>query len=334
MIAQQVRSGMRKAARSDLRLTSVLWAALGLAVSAWAATVSAAEPPGLAATSSAAARRSALQSIPYDKLDAQGRAKVDAVLGNVTVFRRFPIRVVACDPDLYLFAIRHPDVIVNIWEVMGLAQLQFRQTGPDTYHVAESAGTSTEVEFLYHTHDTHLIYGEWRDTGPLLARTVHGRCLAILKSGYVRETDGRYYVTSRLDGFLSVEPGGAELLDQGLARAGRQERRRQFRADGLLSQQPVAHGRGELPRSGAAGPAAQPRAAGGASAVRAGGHGGGAAGRPASAGPRAKPRRWPAGPTARPSSRRTPHAPREDARRADRAPREAWSRMVPGDEYD
>jgi hypothetical protein len=103
-------------------------------------------------------------------------------------------------------------VVVNIWEALGLSQLQFRQTGPDTYHVVESAGTTSALEFLYHTHDTHVIYGRWGYTGSLLSHTIHGQCLAVLKSGYVRETDGRYYVTSRLDGFLAVEPGGAELL--------------------------------------------------------------------------------------------------------------------------
>ncbi len=166
----------------------------------------------LGATSSPAARRGAVQSIPMDKLSREDRAKVDSVLDNVTVFRRFPVRVIHCDPDLYLFAIRHPDVVVNIWEVLGLAQLKFRQTGVDSYRVRESAGTSATIEFLYHNHDTQVLYGEWSYAGALLPRTIHGRCLAVLKSAYVRETDGRYYVTSRLDGFLSVEHGGAELL--------------------------------------------------------------------------------------------------------------------------
>ena len=48
--------------------------------------------------------------------------------------------------------------------------------------------------------------------GPLLARPVKGRGLLVLKTGYVRETNDRYYVTSRMDCFLNVEPAGAELL--------------------------------------------------------------------------------------------------------------------------
>ena len=185
---------------------------------ATAGSTPASTPSGEAyqATASAAARQSAVSAIPFDKLTEDGRNKVNTVLSNVTVFRRLPIRVVNCDPDLYLFLVRHPDVVVNIWEVLGITQLQLRQAGPDTYRVDENQGTTATLEFLYHNHDTHIVYGEWTYTGPLLARKINGRCLAVLKTGYVRETDGRYYITTRLDGFMSVEPGGAELLTKTL----------------------------------------------------------------------------------------------------------------------
>jgi len=167
-------------------------------------------------TASAAARRSAIASIPFDKLDEQARAKVNSVLSNITVYRRLPVRVVECDPSLYLFVVRHPDVIVNIWETLGIADLRLRQISENRYQVAETDGTTATIEILHGNHDTHLAYGEWTYTGPLLAKKINGRFLAVLKTGYVREPDGRYYVSSRLDGFLSVEPGGVELLTKTL----------------------------------------------------------------------------------------------------------------------
>jgi hypothetical protein len=199
-----------------MRMSVLLILAMGMACPVMAAGPSQVVSDPYQASTSAAARKSAVQSIPFDKLDEKAQAKVNTVLSNVTVFRRLPVRVVNCDPDLYLFLIRHPDVIVNIWEVLGIAQIQLRQTAPETYRVVEKDGTSATVEFLYHSNDTHVVYGEWTYVGPLLARKVNGRCLAVLKSGYVREADGRYYITSRLDGFLSVEPGGAEILTKTL----------------------------------------------------------------------------------------------------------------------
>ena len=195
---------------------------LGFVLTAWcAATGTAAgpavsHPNSLQATGSPAVRQEAIDSIPMGKLDGEAQAKVRSVLSNITVFRRLPVRVVGCDPDLYLFLVRNPDVIVNIWEVLGISQLRLQQTTAGKYQVTEAEGTTTTVEYLYRSHDTHIVFGHWTYTGPLLPRPIQGRCLAILKSGYVRETDGRYYITNRLDAFLSVEPIGAELLTKTL----------------------------------------------------------------------------------------------------------------------
>ena len=171
-----------------------------------------AKPDPYQATTSREARHSAVTSIPLDKLDASARAKVSSVLSDVSFFRRMPVRVVQCDPDYYLFLVEHPDVVVNIWQVLGINKMQMRQLGPDKYYVTDAAGTTGTVEYLYSSHNTHLIYSEGTYNGPLFARPAQGRGLLILKTGYVREPNGRYYITSRLDAFMQVEHVGAELL--------------------------------------------------------------------------------------------------------------------------
>ena len=153
-----------------------------------------------------------MQSIPLDKLDAESREKVNSALANVSIYRRLPLRVVNCDPDLYLFLVRHPDVVVNIWEILGVSQLQLRQADIDTFRIVEAEGTSATLEFLYHSREMQIVYGKWTYTGPLLARKITGTCLAVLKTGYAKDTGGKYYITSRLDGFLSIDSGGAEIL--------------------------------------------------------------------------------------------------------------------------
>ena len=158
------------------------------------------------------ARLEALKSIPLDKLDPADRAKVISVLSNVSVFRRMPLKVIDCDPDMYLFLVRHPDVVVNIWELLKISKLRMRQTGEGRFTLSEPVGATISMEFVHQSHDTHVIYGEGMYRGPLLARPVNGRGVLVLKTGYVRETNGRYYITNRLDCFLSVEPVGAELL--------------------------------------------------------------------------------------------------------------------------
>ena len=41
---------------------------------------------------------------------------------------------------------------------------------------------------------------------------MRGRGVLVLKCGYVRQSNGRYLVTSRLDSFLTIEPAAAELI--------------------------------------------------------------------------------------------------------------------------
>jgi hypothetical protein len=164
------------------------------------------------ATTSDSARRDAIRSIPLVKLADEDRAKVETVLSNTSVYRRMPVRVIDCDPDLYLFLVRHPDVVVNIWEVFKISQLKLRETDDRRFMVKEMDGATVSIEYLYQSHDLHLLYGEGVYRGSMLPRAVKGRGLLVLKTGYVRETNGRYYITSRLDSFVSIEPAGAEIV--------------------------------------------------------------------------------------------------------------------------
>jgi hypothetical protein len=181
----------------------------------------AAPPPGrhesFEATTSDAARQDAVKLIPMDRMAAAERAKVASVLSNVSVFRRLPVKAIDCDPDLYLFLVRHPDVVVNIWDVLKLSKLQLQQTDDNRFQVIESGGTTASLEFLYRSHNLHVAYGEGSYHGTVLARPVKGRTLLVLKTGYVRETNNRYYVTSRLDCFLSIDPSAVELFTRTVA---------------------------------------------------------------------------------------------------------------------
>ena len=150
--------------------------------------------------------------IPMAKLTADGKAKAAWVLSNSGVFRRLPVRVIPCDPDMYLFLVQHPDVVVNIWELLGASHLAVQQTGPDSYKVTDDIGTSGTIEFLYRSHDTHVVYVNGTYRGPLFGQSIRARGVMLLKSGYVQETDGRYYITTRLDAFMHIEPSGVEFL--------------------------------------------------------------------------------------------------------------------------
>jgi hypothetical protein len=173
-------------------------------------TAQAAKPE--AASTSRSTCDEAIRAIPHDKLSAESQEKVAAVLSQISIFRRLPTQVIECDPNLYLFLVEHPDMVVNMWEVMDVSDMRLEKTAEDKYRANDGAGTAGHVEYLYRSYDTHIIYADGSYSGPLFINQVNGRCLLVLKTGYVRETNDRYYITCRLDAFIQLKNVGVELV--------------------------------------------------------------------------------------------------------------------------
>ena len=158
------------------------------------------------------ARESAIRSVPFERLDENARSKISAILNRESVFRRLPTQVVPCDPEMYSFTVRHPDVVVNLWRILGISKITLKQTGPNTFSYRDGEGTTGTIEYLYENHDTHIAYTTCIYEGPLWPNPITYSGVLILKSAFVRETNGQYYVTTRLDTFSSIAPGGLALL--------------------------------------------------------------------------------------------------------------------------
>ena len=154
------------------------------------------------------------------------------MLEDTSVFRRMPTQVIECDPAFYTFLVEHPEVIVNIWSVLKISDVILKRTGENTFHADDRAGTLGQLEFLYRSHDTHVLYGEghYRRRLSFPSRCA-AECLLLLKTAYIRETNGRYYITCRLDAFMHLENVGVELVARNLPTAHRTGRRSQLPRD-------------------------------------------------------------------------------------------------------
>jgi len=168
------------------------------------------------ATSSRAAREDAIRSIPFDRLTEDVQERITDIVHRPTIFRRMPIKVIDCDPELYRFLVRYPEVVVNIWKLMNITNVSLQRTGRYTLDAADGAGTISSMELVYGTQDTHLIYCDGAYEGPLFRRPVNGRCVLLLKSGFVETEKSRTHVVNRLDVFLQLDHAGAEVLTKTL----------------------------------------------------------------------------------------------------------------------
>jgi hypothetical protein len=180
-------------------------------VSIAAAPVLAADAPSKASTARTT-RDEAARSIPLSRLSPEAHDKVSAVLNDTSLYRRLPIETVDCEPDLFAFIVNNPDVMVNIWQLMGVTNVALDRLDADHFRCSDGDGTTAKVEVVYRTRDTQVIYAEGFYDGPLFPKTVRGQCVMILKYANTRAANGRFEETVRLDTFLHVDNIGLEII--------------------------------------------------------------------------------------------------------------------------
>ncbi len=157
-------------------------------------------------------RLAAVKAIPFDKLREDVKAKLSGVVDKPSLYRRLPDQLVDCNPDLFVFFIRYPEVIINIWDLLGISNVQIKRTAAFEFDVTDGAGTATSAELVYGTKNLHLIYAEGAYEGPVLKRKVNGKCVLLLQSNYSLDANKRHQIANRLDAFVAIENTGAEMV--------------------------------------------------------------------------------------------------------------------------
>lgn len=163
-------------------------------------------------STSRASRHEAAAAIPFAQLAEPLRSKIQSVVQNPTVYRRLPVQVIACHPDLYIFLVRYPEVIVNMWHLMGVTKVEIDRTGQYEYRAKDGAGTVSDVQLVYGTREKNVFLAEGYYDGPLTPGRVTGRCVLLLSSAYSKDAKKQDYVSNRLDVFVQLDNTGVEVL--------------------------------------------------------------------------------------------------------------------------
>jgi hypothetical protein len=198
------------------RRALLLAGAAGL-VSGWLLDSTAGIARANEADTSETSKAEAIRKLPLRDLTAETRRKLMAVVERPSIYRRLPHASIECDPALYLFLIRNPEVVVNIWQLLGVSQMTAQRVAPYQWKGNDAAGTTCDVELVYGTDDLHVMYSDGYYDGTLLRRKITGRCVLLLQSGYGQAEDHRWYVANRLDVFLQIDNAGADVIARTLS---------------------------------------------------------------------------------------------------------------------
>jgi hypothetical protein len=155
--------------------------------------------------------------IPFQELNQEARQKINSVLDKPSFSRRLPSASIPCDHELFLFLVRHPEVLVNIWDVMQITKVELLRVADFEFRGNDGAGTTCQSELIYGTPNLHIYYGTGVYSGSLAARDVSGRCLCVLRSVTGQDSSGNPTIGSQMDIYMKLDSFGADLVTRTLA---------------------------------------------------------------------------------------------------------------------
>jgi hypothetical protein len=194
-------------------LFGLLFSACGL----WSSYACAIEPWLRDPASSSSTESNAVERIPFNRLVGPAQENIRGVVERPSYFRRLPTQTIECDPELFTLLVRYPEIIVNIWDLMGITKVEVKRIAPYVFTGQDGAGTACRCELLYGTSDVHVYYGNGAYSGTLAARDVEGRCVCVLHSSTATNRAGRSTITLSMDVFMKLDNFGADLVTRTLA---------------------------------------------------------------------------------------------------------------------
>lgn len=168
-----------------------------------------------AADTSRQSQQDALNSIPWQELNGEGKRKIQEIVDSPSLYRRLPKYKISCDPQFHIFSLRNPETIVNMWQVFGVTTMGLRRTGPYNFVGNDGAGTDCTAELIYGDNQRHIYVGSGTYEGPVFKRKITGRCVAILKTDATLG-ESQVELTDQLDIFIKIDNLGADLITKTL----------------------------------------------------------------------------------------------------------------------
>ncbi|MFM2012260.1 MAG: hypothetical protein RLZZ396_1044 [Planctomycetota bacterium] len=163
-------------------------------------------------SSSRETRTAAIRSLPIQQLTPEAGHRIQAVVDDVSYFRRMPAQTVESDPDMYRFLVRHPEVVVNIWDLMGITKVTLSRVGEYQLAGNDGAGTTCKLDLVYGSDSLHIYYCDGFYDGNLWPRSLRGQCVVALYNRPVKLPDGRPGMVAWMDAFMRIENAGADLI--------------------------------------------------------------------------------------------------------------------------
>lgn len=154
----------------------------------------------------------ALQRLPLGQLSSADRQRVQSVVHAPSLYRRLPTVTCRTDPRVYSFFVENPDVAVSIWRVMGVSEMQMRQTAANEYETDLKDGTFGTMTVLHRSPGCQLVMCTGDFKSPLLAKPIRSTGLLCLQSQSWHTPEGEHCITHTGDVFVVFHSDAVEAI--------------------------------------------------------------------------------------------------------------------------
>jgi hypothetical protein len=168
-------------------------------------------------SSSVVLREASLKRLPLQRLTRAAQKQILDIAQSPTIYRHLPTQAIDCDQDMFLFLTRKPEVMVGIWDLMGITNVQCKRTGPYQMEASDGSGTTCQIDLVYGDPTTHIYIANGSYDGKMVARPVRGSGVFVVTSHYANAPDGHTTVTGTIDCFLQFDSLGADLIARTLS---------------------------------------------------------------------------------------------------------------------
>ena len=162
-------------------------------------------------------RKQVIASLPLQRLTRPAQQRILSIADSPTLYRRLPSQAISCDRDMFLFLTRNPEVLVGIWDLMGITSVQLNRSGPYQFDAQDGSGTTCQVDLVYGDPNMHIYVADGSYDGKLVAKPIRGKGVFVVRSSYAKASDGGTTVTGTIDCFVQIESLGADLVARTLS---------------------------------------------------------------------------------------------------------------------
>ncbi len=162
--------------------------------------------------SSDSSENQARSAIPLNLMTQENRQRAQLIIKERSQFRRLPSLQYTIDEPIYRYLLKHPDVAVSTWRVMGISRFEMWQTGPAEYEAKCLDGSEGIADILYQDENQMVFVCAGSYHNPLLPRPMEASALIWFRSVYTPNVEGTHVVTQKADVFVRFPSSGVSAI--------------------------------------------------------------------------------------------------------------------------